>query len=227
MRKAFHACSILVMVAFGLGCFAAMVVAEENPPLVKETAVGKAGNALGGEANRAHRKGGKKGKEGKGRERPFPPPKQAWSVATIILGCPSDRKINLSITTVDDLEGYIEYGKDAAPFSEKSETRKFTGGSPVLVSVDGLVKDTAYNYRFRYRTAGESDFKSGPDCHFHTQRAPGSSFTFEIQGDSHPERSPKQMIQPSMSRSFSPPPRTTPTSSCALATTSASTPCRR
>jgi predicted phosphodiesterase len=46
----------------------------------------------------------------------------------------------------------------------------------------------------RYRKPGAPDFKTGPEYHFHTARTPGSPFVFEIQGDSHPERSPKQNV---------------------------------
>jgi len=42
-----------------------------------------------------------------------------------------------------------------------------------------------------FRESGQTTFKKGPEYTFHTQRAPGSAFTFGIQGDSHPEREGK------------------------------------
>jgi hypothetical protein len=98
----------------------------------------------------------------------------------------------MSITSADDLEGYVEYGKETFPFTEKTEVRKYPGKVPTLMRLDGLIRDTAYDYRFRYRKSGDDEYQNGPVFHFHTQRAPGSLFTFEVQGDSHPERSPKQ-----------------------------------
>jgi len=135
---------------------------------------------------------GREEKGRKGKDRPFPPPKQAWDIATIILGCPSDKQISMSIYAANDLEGYIEYGSEITPFTSKSEIQKYIGRSPTLLTLDGLVGDNAYAYRFCYRKSGENEFQKGPTFHFHTQRAAGSSFTFEIQGDSHPERSQKQ-----------------------------------
>ncbi len=46
----------------------------------------------------------------------------------------------------------------------------------------------------RHGRPGELVFTAGPEHWFHTQRAPGRTFTFEIQGDSHPER--PQMFDP-------------------------------
>ena len=48
----------------------------------------------------------------------------------------------------------------------------------------------------KYRKPGEAAFKARPECRFHTQRAAGSTFTFGVQGDSHPER--PQMNDPEL-----------------------------
>ena len=48
--------------------------------------------------------------------------------------------------------------------------------------------DTRYYYRLLARPPGRSEFRPQPGGVFHTQRAPGSTFTFALQGDSHPER---------------------------------------
>ena len=40
----------------------------------------------------------------------------------------------------------------------------------------------------QHRKDGATEFTAEAEHNFHTQRAPGSAFTFEIQGDSHPER---------------------------------------
>ncbi|MEI6423953.1 MAG: hypothetical protein WCP55_17185 [Lentisphaerota bacterium] len=56
----------------------------------------------------------------------------------------------------------------------------------------GLKTNTEYRYRIGYRSPGETEFLNGPEYFFHTQRVPGTPFVFELQGDSHPERIPKQ-----------------------------------
>jgi len=38
---------------------------------------------------------GKEGRDGKPKkERPYPQPEKAWDVATVILGCPTDKQIS-------------------------------------------------------------------------------------------------------------------------------------
>lgn len=165
--------------------------AQRTSPATDINLKGK--KADGRDQGKKKNRDGKEGRDGKPkRERPYPPPERAWDVATIILGCPTDKQISMDIYPAYDLEGYIEYGKNASASMEKSETKKFPAKNPALITLNGLAKDTAYSYRFCYRKPGEGDFKKGPSCGFQTQRAPGSAFTFEIQGDSHPERSPKQ-----------------------------------
>jgi len=53
---------------------------------------------------------------------------------------------------------------------------------------ENLLPNTAYYYRIQSRKPGTVGFQARQECRFHTQRAPGSTFTFAIQGDSHPER---------------------------------------
>jgi hypothetical protein len=136
----------------------------------------------------------KPGKEGRipKRERPYPAPSQAWNVATIILGCPEHDRITLGIYPAATIEGYVEYGTEKAPFASQTTPQAMAGKTSVQLTLTGLAGNTAYVYRLRYRQPGEAEFKVGPVGHFQTCRTPGSSFTFQIQGDSHPERSPKQ-----------------------------------
>ena len=170
-------------------CLSKLVMAEENRSSIPSSDIDKteklSENGVSGKNQRhGNKRRGENGKKKK--DRPFPPPRQAWNVATIILGCPSDKQITLSITAEEELEGYIEYG------GEKTEIRKYPGKTPVQLTLNGLIGDTDYPYHFRYRKPGENEFKKSPDYHFHTQRFAGSPFTFEMQGDSHPERTPKQ-----------------------------------
>lgn len=131
------------------------------------------------------RPAGKQGGGGGGR-RAYPSPAQAWKVATIILGCPEKDRITMSIYPAADLEGYIEYG------NERTAVQPLPAKTPTQLTLTGLSADTDYAYRLRYRNPGETDFQTGPDYRFHTARAPGKPFVFEIQGDSHPERIGKQ-----------------------------------
>ena len=69
-------------------------------------------------------------------------------------------------------------------------------GNPVESVFDKLQPNTEYFYRLQFRQPGETEFQARPECRFHTQRAAGSTFTFAIQGDSHPER--PQMSDPNL-----------------------------
>lgn len=126
------------------------------------------------------------GKRGGGGSQFYPPPAQAWDVATIILGIPEADRITMSIIPAANLEGYIEYG------GTKTEVQQFPGKTPTQLTLTGLSADTDCTYRLRYRKSDGTEFRSGPEYHFHTARAPGRPFMFEIQGDSHPERLGKQ-----------------------------------
>ena len=57
-----------------------------------------------------------------------------------------------------------------------------------MVVVDGLEADTRYFYRLNYSDPGEDEFRQGEEYSFHTQRPKGATFSFGVQGDSHPER---------------------------------------
>lgn len=181
-HKAIPAFAIATLTAMVL-CTSSPIRAEDLPPDGKTPAREDVGGRRGIR---------EPGRERRRTDRPLPTPSQAWNIATVILGCPTDRQISMTITAADDLEGYVEYGKEGSSFTEKVEPKKYPGKTPVFASLDGLSKDTAYTYRFRYHKAGEAEYQKGPTFHFQTQRAPGSHFTFEIQGDSHPERAQKQ-----------------------------------
>ena len=79
----------------------------------------------------------------------------------------------------------VEYGTTAGVYDHQSAVSA-PGGSPIEITLDQLQPNTRYYYRVRY---GDS---VGEEHSFMTQRAPGSTFTFGIQGDSHPERVNKQ-----------------------------------
>ncbi len=124
----------------------------------------------------------KKEKPGGGNRMAYPAPKQAWDVATIILGAPEANQITMSVVPNGSLEGYVEYG------TSRTAVQSFPG----QLTLTNLTADAEYSYRLFYRKPGETEFKTGPEYHFHTARTSGSPFVFEIQGDSHPERIGKQ-----------------------------------
>ena len=94
------------------------------------------------------------------------------------------------------MEGFFEYGTTSGAYSHKTRTFTLPAGNPVETVFEDLQANTAYFYRLQCRKPGEAAFQARPECRFHTQRAAGSTFTFAIQGDSHPER--PQMSDPNL-----------------------------
>jgi Calcineurin-like phosphoesterase len=107
---------------------------------------------------------------------------------SVILGRPSCNSVTASVLSSDDREVYCEYGTAPGHYSLKTPVFSLPAGKPVDLLLDHLSPDTACVYRLRYRKPGAPLFAEGAGHSFHTQRAPGSAFVFEIQGDSHPER---------------------------------------
>ena len=120
----------------------------------------------------------------------------AFALLSCVLGRASDRSITVSTLTKENIEGYFEYGTTSGIYTNKTALLNFTADKPLEAVFDTLLPDTSYFYRLLYRKPGHTEFKNRPECRFHTQRSPGSSFMFAIQGDSHPER--PQMSNPEL-----------------------------
>jgi uncharacterized protein (TIGR03437 family) len=120
-----------------------------------------------------------------------------WSAPaiTVILGQPTDRSITVNARAETALEIYFEYGVKSSVYTAQTKPSAaapdpFANGFFVSQSVlSGLLPDTQYYYRMQYRAPGSTGaFTAGDEYSFHTQRPPGSTFVFCVQGDSHPER---------------------------------------
>ena len=117
----------------------------------------------------------------------------------VVLGRPTDSSITMSILGVTGDWGgsaYVQYGTTPGGIytnqttTVSSSTTAYPVGStqPVIeVNLSGLAANTKYYYRVNYKTATGS-FIAGNEYSFTTQRAQGSTFSFGVQGDSHPER---------------------------------------
>ena len=105
-----------------------------------------------------------------------------------ILGRPTGDSVTLSVLSASDVEAYVEFGDKKGDFSRKTGTLRSSAGSPFEFELERLKHDTRYFYRLCSRRPGQDRFAVGDEYTFHTQRRPGSTFTFALQGDSHPER---------------------------------------
>ena len=106
----------------------------------------------------------------------------------VVLGRPTDHSITVSMLSSNALQVYIEYGTQSGLYASQTAPTNGVASQPIEVELTGLQADAPYYYRLRYKGLGASSYLAGTERTFHTQRAPGSTFTFSIQGDSHPER---------------------------------------
>ena len=107
---------------------------------------------------------------------------------TVILGSPTSDSITFSLMNSADTAAYIEYGKSSGNYPLHTGLNSLLKDKPLEIKIANLEKDSQYYYRVCYQVSGQTDFSAGTDSPFHTQRAVGSTFSFGVQGDSHPER---------------------------------------
>lgn len=87
--------------------------------------------------------------------------------------------VTASVLAYEELEGYLDYG------AGKTDVVALPNGKPVEILLRGLRADTGYKYRLHFRKPGATAFEQSAEYGFHTQRRPGSAFTFAVQADSH------------------------------------------
>ena len=141
------------------------------------------------------KKGGGRGHHG-AEDYVLPPELAAFNWLSLVLGRITDKSVTVSAVAKESSEGYFEYGTSAGNYTDKTGALTFAAGKPIETVFDRLQPNTQYFYRLQFRKLGETNFTVRPECRFHTQRAAGSTFTFAIQGDSHPER--PQMSEPNL-----------------------------
>lgn len=103
-----------------------------------------------------------------------------------ILGRPTDVSVTVNVVPAIRVDLYYEYGTAPGMYTAQTVPQTASAGIPLETLLDSLQPDTRYYYRIRYNGA------AGSEHTFVTQRAPGSTFTFDLIGDSHPERTRKQ-----------------------------------
>lgn len=107
---------------------------------------------------------------------------------TMALGRPTDHSIALNVLSPAPIEAFVEYGTTPGKYASKTASTTGAAGEPFEVIVDPLQANTRYYYRLEHRQPGNSAYEPSAEETFITQRPQGSTFTFDIQGDSHPER---------------------------------------
>jgi len=103
----------------------------------------------------------------------------------IIVCRPTERSVILNILVYSNARGYVEYGSQQGIYDKKSIIYQFKGGEPRSITLDSLIVDSKYYYRFFYQHEGTSGLSASEEYSFNTRRAKGRRFSFTIQADSH------------------------------------------
>ncbi|MEI7802168.1 MAG: T9SS type A sorting domain-containing protein [Bacteroidota bacterium] len=104
---------------------------------------------------------------------------------SIILARPTDTSITVSVMFDHLVDFYIEYGTQPGNYTVTTNTINNAINIPDHVGLHSLAPDTKYFYRLRFRPVGTGSFSASSEYSFHTQRPPGSTFTFTIEADEH------------------------------------------
>ena len=147
-----------------------------------------------GESQERNRRGGRNAQDGtdrprmKGRQQG--PPFTFYTEVPahdfdIILGRPTRDSITISVLAYRAIECYVVYGTSAEELNEKIESFKCVKGQPKEIVLSGLKPDSQQYYRLCWRRSGADAFTQDNVHSFHTQRSPGTPFTFTVQADSH------------------------------------------
>jgi predicted phosphodiesterase len=103
-----------------------------------------------------------------------------------ILGRPTLYSVTVSILSGKQAEVYWELGTTSGKYTNKSQTYSLLENVPLEAELTGLLPDSRYFYRTRYRTiGGGAAFNAGVEHSFQTGRTRGKAFTFAIEADPH------------------------------------------
>jgi hypothetical protein len=104
----------------------------------------------------------------------------------IVLGRPTNNSVSVNAIISQGGQAYFEYGTASGTYtSGQTATLPVTAGQPVKTVISGLAPNKQYYYRLRFQPTGLTEWASGEEFSFHTQRAQGQTFTFTLISDSH------------------------------------------
>ena len=104
---------------------------------------------------------------------------------TEFLGRPEDTSITVSVVPDAAILLHYDYGTATGDYSGSTANVPASAGQPTVVNITGLTANTKYYYRMEYSTDGGTSWIPRSENTFYTQRAAGSTFTFDITTDSH------------------------------------------
>ena len=103
-----------------------------------------------------------------------------------ILGRPTDSAVTMSILFDQDVQVYWEIGTASATYTITTSTVVASANVPLEFDFLGLLPNTKYYYRTRYRLLTSSGvFNAGAEHTFYTRKPRGTVFNFAVEADPH------------------------------------------
>ncbi|MEI8272823.1 MAG: metallophosphoesterase [Paludibacter sp.] len=118
-------------------------------------------------------------------------------IGNVIVGSPTDNSVTISFLAENGMNVWVEYGSTTKNLTEKTKVLKADSDSPIEFEISNLNNNSRYFYCIKYKKPEDSQPKTTAVFSFQTHRSESSSFTFGVQGDSHPERQGK-MFSPDL-----------------------------
>jgi hypothetical protein len=101
------------------------------------------------------------------------------SMFNIILGRPTDNAISASLLASTNQQIVLTYSTQSGNYTHQSNPVSLLANIPQTIEITGLAPNTTYYYNILANGTHSSEHS------FHTQRAPGTTFTFTIDADPH------------------------------------------
>jgi len=108
-----------------------------------------------------------------------------------ILGRPTNNSIAISVLSSQEVTASVQYSYSKSSYSLISDQVSINPETPSVIELISLKPNTKIYYRIRYKNTGSNSFSYSKQSSFMTQRTAGESFSFSVQGDTHPERAGK------------------------------------
>lgn len=109
----------------------------------------------------------------------------------VILGRPTKNSVAISVMADATINAYVEYGTSKSRYSAKTKSQTVKVDSPAIFDLTELKSNSLIYYRISYTQSGKSSVTNGKQYSFRTARSDGSTFSFTLHGDTHPERKGK------------------------------------
>lgn len=110
------------------------------------------------------------------------------TLGQIVLGAPTNTSIALKLLFQKNCICSVLYSDDSSSLKNSTSVQNCESEVPAEILISGLQPDTRYYYCLNYKNENSSTTVKSPVYSFITCRRPGSTFSFGVQGDSHPER---------------------------------------